>query len=518
MVESDHYLKQELYQRLRQDPDLFEWLEQGSLDGIWYWDLVESDNEWLSPKFKTCFGYREEEIPHTPEWWQANIFPEDLREVLDNFEKHAADASHPYDQIVRYRHKDGHTVWVRCRGLAIRDEHGKPIRMLGAHTDVTELMNTQVRLQEALSAQRRADWINKLALSSSQLGVWQWDMLDNSVTWDHTMAELHGISLVDFSGNYANWSRFVLTEDLPRVEQSIQQSVANNTRFDTTFRINKADGSIAHIHSTADLEYNEQNVPISMIGIYRDISKEVEREAQLQRSNEQLSAFSYAASHDLKAPLRNIRQLAGWVRQDLKNPPDAVEQNLLLMEQRIEKMESLLNELIGFYHTDHSNQELKNEDVRLDILCQDLFSFVNPPPSLRLHVGNLPTVRLCKTPFEQALRNLIDNAVKHRSSAEGNLFIWAETNASDVTVHIADDGHAIDQELEHNIKSLFEGGASKLNSPSSGIGLSMVKRLADNYSGSLSLTIKPATPWENLIQKQTNLKCFSLTWPLQNTP
>jgi len=148
MNNDDHYLKIELYDKIQNDPKLFEWFEQGSLDGIWYWDLQDGEQEWLSPKFQSMFGYQPNEIPHTSAWWQENIFPEDLALAQDNFNKHLADPNHPYDQIVRYKHKSGSIVWVRCRGLIIRDDNGTAIRMLGAHSDVTSLKVIEQELND----------------------------------------------------------------------------------------------------------------------------------------------------------------------------------------------------------------------------------------------------------------------------------------------------------------------------------------------------------------------------------
>ena len=156
MPQDDHYLKKELYELVRSDPAIFEFLQAGSLDGIWYWDVERQDQEWMSPRFKELFGYRDEEIPNTSEWWQANIFPEDRDVALDNFAKHLADPSHPYDQIVRYRHRDGGTVWVRCRGLAVRNERGEPIRLLGCHTDVTALKRAEEDLRHQAAELRDA--------------------------------------------------------------------------------------------------------------------------------------------------------------------------------------------------------------------------------------------------------------------------------------------------------------------------------------------------------------------------
>ena len=146
MSEEDHYLKKELYNLVRSDPRIFDFLQEGSLDGIWYWDMKEMEQEWMSPRFKTVFGYEDHEIPNTSMWWQENIHPDDLPPVLERAQAHLADPQVPYDQVVRYRHKDGSTVWVRCRGLAIRDESGAPIRMLGCHTDVTSLKRAEAKV------------------------------------------------------------------------------------------------------------------------------------------------------------------------------------------------------------------------------------------------------------------------------------------------------------------------------------------------------------------------------------
>lgn len=119
------------------------------VSGIWYWDLENPEEEWMSSKLKEVFGYKDDEIPNTSEWWQKNIHEDDLKLAIDNFEKHCEDPEHPYDQVVRYRHKDGSTVWVRCRGLVIRDEDNNPIRMLGAHSNVTELVTAKNQAESA---------------------------------------------------------------------------------------------------------------------------------------------------------------------------------------------------------------------------------------------------------------------------------------------------------------------------------------------------------------------------------
>ncbi len=140
------YLKDELYYLIKEDSSIFEFLENVSLDGIWYWDLEYPEYEWMSNRFWQVLGYDPDEKKHLSSEWQNIIDPEDLESAKVNFIAHCNDPSHPYDQIVRYRHKNDSIVWVRCRGIAIRDKQGKPIRMLGAHNDITQIKQAQEKL------------------------------------------------------------------------------------------------------------------------------------------------------------------------------------------------------------------------------------------------------------------------------------------------------------------------------------------------------------------------------------
>ncbi|MEL6215151.1 MAG: PAS domain-containing protein, partial [Pseudomonadota bacterium] len=138
-----HYLEAELERLVQSSPEMWSFLQQGSLDGCWYWDLERPENEWMSPEFWQLFGIDPTTRRHDPAEWQDLIFPEDRDIAIINFQKHLADPDHPYDQVVRYRHADGSTVWVRCRGIAIRDASGTPVRMLGAHNDLTAVKRAE---------------------------------------------------------------------------------------------------------------------------------------------------------------------------------------------------------------------------------------------------------------------------------------------------------------------------------------------------------------------------------------
>lgn len=142
-----HYLEAELFDRLRQDSSMLAFLFQGSLDGLWYWDLTDPEHEWMSPEFWTTLGWDPTEREHLAAEWQDLIHPDDLQAALAAFQAHKADPDVPYDLDVRYRDPEGHWRWVRCRGLILRDDQGTPVRMLGAHNDITRLKETEQRLR-----------------------------------------------------------------------------------------------------------------------------------------------------------------------------------------------------------------------------------------------------------------------------------------------------------------------------------------------------------------------------------
>ncbi|MFT5679837.1 MAG: signal transduction histidine kinase [Myxococcota bacterium] len=139
----ENYLKRELYDRFRQDDALVAFLQSNSPDGLWFWDLENPEHEWMSPRFWETFGCDPATRKHRASERQGMIHSEDLAAALE---------VHPSDQVVRYRHRDGSTVWIRCRRMAICNEAGVPIRMLGAHTNITALKENEETVRQLSGA------------------------------------------------------------------------------------------------------------------------------------------------------------------------------------------------------------------------------------------------------------------------------------------------------------------------------------------------------------------------------
>jgi PAS domain S-box-containing protein len=152
--ESEHYLKRELYALVQTDRRVFDFIQNASLDGLWYWNAEKPDDEWISPRFWRVLGYDPAAMPHDVSAWQRIIDPEDLGRSYERWARHAADPSDPYDHVLRYRCADGSTRWLRSRGIAIRDAAGRPIRFLGAANDVTPIKELEQEARRDAEALR----------------------------------------------------------------------------------------------------------------------------------------------------------------------------------------------------------------------------------------------------------------------------------------------------------------------------------------------------------------------------
>ncbi|SIS53805.1 two-component system, chemotaxis family, CheB/CheR fusion protein [Zobellia uliginosa] len=129
-------LEQDLFDRNM----VFEQVLEITMAGFWDWNIAEN-TEYLSPTFKKMFGYEEDEMEDSPESWQKIMHPDDLPGVLEKFDAHVKSKGEiPYDNEIRYFHKNGSIVWVWCKGLVIEwGDNGEPLRMVGSHINITQL-------------------------------------------------------------------------------------------------------------------------------------------------------------------------------------------------------------------------------------------------------------------------------------------------------------------------------------------------------------------------------------------
>ncbi|QPD04822.1 MAG: putative Histidine kinase [Candidatus Nitrospira kreftii] len=130
-------LRAEAEDALRQSEDRFRAAVQGANEGIWDWNLTTNE-AYLSPRWKAILGYEDHEVSNAYKEWESRLHPEDRDRVLSHLSDYLEGRAERYDIEFRLRRKDGGYCWINACGIVIRDIAGRPIRMAGSHTDITE--------------------------------------------------------------------------------------------------------------------------------------------------------------------------------------------------------------------------------------------------------------------------------------------------------------------------------------------------------------------------------------------
>ncbi len=133
----------------------FRLLMQATNDGIWDWNLQDRRG-YFSPRWKEMLGYGEAELQDHPRTFFRLLNPDDRRAVWTAI-RHHLHRGDPFTFTARFRHKDGSYRWIFCRGASQRNAEGNAVRMLGIHTDVTNLKRTEEALRVAKEAAENAD-------------------------------------------------------------------------------------------------------------------------------------------------------------------------------------------------------------------------------------------------------------------------------------------------------------------------------------------------------------------------
>jgi diguanylate cyclase (GGDEF)-like protein/PAS domain S-box-containing protein len=175
-----------------------------------------------------------------------------------------------------------------------RDVRGAPRAILEINNDITERKRTEDELR--LSEQRLS-----LAASVAKVGVWDWCLADNTLTWDATMFEIYGLAPV-FPMAYEKWSTAVSAEDLPRVEAVLQKVIAEKSEGFAEFSITRADGAVRNLSAAEKVVLDDDAKVIRVIGVNMDIT---ERKAADELNRIREEQLSHTAHHDFLTGLPN---------------------------------------------------------------------------------------------------------------------------------------------------------------------------------------------------------------------
>jgi signal transduction histidine kinase len=220
--------------------------------------------------------------------------------------------------------------------------------------------------------------------------------------------------------------------------------------------------------------------------------KEVERKAEelarlaraLEASNQELDQFAYVASHDLKAPLRGISNLSSWIEDDLGEAATAeVKEHLALLRSRVIRMEGLIDGILQYSRAGRMRERV--EPVDTAALAREAVDLLALPGGAVVEIGaEMPILATERLPLQQVLMNLVGNAVKYGGEAGARVEVSARRAAGgEWEFAVRDHGPGIAPEYRERIFAIFQTLESRDRVESTGIGLSIVKKLVESRGG-----------------------------------
>ena len=207
----------------------------------------------------------------------------------------------------------------------------------------------------------------------------------------------------------------------------------------------------------------------------------------LQKRNQELDNFAYVTSHDLKAPLRAISNLATWLEEDLgQEIPEENQEQLSLMRSRVSRMENLIQGLLDYSRV--GRKHLPAQEINVAELIAETIDSLDPPPGFAIAVEvQIPTLKTETLLLQQVFSNLIGNAIKYHPQDKGNIRVSVEEQAEFYQFAVADDGMGIEPKYHDRIFNIFQTLQARDKFESTGIGLSIVKKIVEEQGGTIWL-------------------------------
>ena len=215
-----------------------------------------------------------------------------------------------------------------------------------------------------------------------------------------------------------------------------------------------------------------------------------EANAALKRTNNDLINFTRIISHDLKAPMRAIRYSAEDISASISETDDPMQLEALReLRQQSVRLSKMVTDLLTYSRLDNKN--LATADVDTRQLIDAVAASLSRPDTLALEIsGDWPQISTINVLLDVVLRNLLDNAIKHHDSGEGQISVVAELGAEHLKVVVMDDGPGIPEMYEGAVLQPFIK-VDQEASDSSGLGLSMVDKIIGNVGGRLDIGGRP---------------------------
>jgi signal transduction histidine kinase len=231
-----------------------------------------------------------------------------------------------------------------------------------------------------------------------------------------------------------------------------------------------------------------------MVERAEDISalKEELKEARqrAEACENEFKEFAYIVSHDLKAPLRAVNQLAGWLAQDHGDSlNDEGKELIQLLRGRLDRMNNLMDGILQYSRIGRIREQ--EREIDLNGMIRNILEALGVPSHIQVDVENLPSVVFEPARIEQLFRHLLENAIKFMDKQEGVMRVSSKNQGNAVEFMVSDNGPGIPEKDYDKVFQIFQTLSPRDEIESVGVGLTLVKKIVELRGGRIWITSAP---------------------------
>jgi PAS domain S-box-containing protein len=461
------------------------------IPAVTYTDVVEEGGPrltYISPQIERLLGYPPERFMDDKDFWWSIVHPDDLARI----EAAAEEQDAPFDEEYRVIAADGRVVWLHDECALVRDEDGTPMHWQGVIVDVTEYKQAEA---DVLAGRERTRLIVESALDAvitiDQDGrVTGWNP-QAAVTFGWSSAEVLGRTLADIvipegmrEAHRTGMERYLETGEERVLNHRIE--VAALHRDGHEFPVELA---ITPIRSGGHVDF---------CAFVRDISERkrveedmeralaMEREAaqRLRELDDMKNLFLQAVSHELRTPLTAILGLSHTLeRRDADVDEDEARRFAARISSNARRLRGIVENLLDLDRLARGITTPKLASVDLVALVARVLGESEVIEPARLHADLRPAVVWADgAKVERIVENLVANAARHTPESTD---VWVSVRPVDggAEIHVDDEGAGVPEELREAIFEPFQRGSESSATPGVGVGLAVVRRLAELHGG-----------------------------------
>ena len=484
---------------LRESEERFRLAVSGTNDGIWDYDLITGRCTY-SPRWKQMLGWQDAEISESRDEWYRRVHSDDLEKALTDIELHLTAKTPIYENIHRLQHRDGFYRWVLDRGRVVLDGRGRPARLVGATTDITEQRRHQVRIQHL------NDRLEQILRSVAE-GIFGIDTSGRITFANAAMERLSARPRSEMIGRSA--SDLLLRRGAGADDSTLGEGLiwaACHSSEPQTVRndlLRRPDGSTLPVDYTA-APLATGNVVTGAVVVVRDATERLKIELGLEQArlaaeetSRAKSAFLAIMSHELRTPLNTILGFSEIIR-DAAFGLTAIERYREYAGDIFESgshLLELINDILDLSKIEAHRMEIEPHWQELRYTLTSIIRLIRDKSArqnVHLTVNfdqDLPLLYADERAFKQIILNILSNALKF-TPPEGQIIIHASARPDGgIAISVTDTGPGIPTEQLDRLFLPFEQIDNRYNreTAGTGLGLSLTKGLVEIHDGSVTI-------------------------------